>query len=501
VRAADLRFTATEAGQYLRTAMGLSLDEDQVAALDQRTEGWIAALQLAALSMQGRTDVGEFVASFRGDDRYLVDYLVEEVLQRQSEAVRRFLLETSILQRLTDVRLQDAEQWLERHADDAEALDGRLRTVPSNVAMYRAGQARLNGDVAATIDHAKRAHDLSSDQDHLERGAAAALLGLAHWSTGRLEDARRGYAEALQHLSEAGHLSDVLGCTLASADIEVARGDLNTAFDVLELGLRTAQEAPHPPRGIADMHVGLAALHVERNELDAALEHLAAGDDVGKHAGLPQNAYRSRVALAQVRVAQNAPDAALRLLAEAARVHDSDYSPDIHPVAAHLARTSLACGRLDQAEHWARSRGLTVDDEPSYLTEFEHLTLARLLLCRARTRAETPASGLSELLARLLVAAEEQRRAGSAIEVLVLPALHAQLRGEAPRARSVLAEAVRRAEPQQYVRTITEHGSPVPELLHSLPNLGPGGYVRHLLESAEGPDVTAEVPLQRPPDR
>jgi len=81
--------------------MGLQLDEDQIAALDQRTEGWIAALQLAALSMQGRTDLSHFIATFAGDDRYIVDYLVEEVLQRQSEPVRRFLLATSVLHQLT----------------------------------------------------------------------------------------------------------------------------------------------------------------------------------------------------------------------------------------------------------------------------------------------------------------------------------------------------------------------------------------------------------------
>src|SRR5207248_6872721 len=72
-----------------------------VAALEKRTEGWIAALQLAALSMQGRDDVAGFIAAFAGDDRYIVDYLVEEVLQRQPDSVRNFLRDTSILDRLS----------------------------------------------------------------------------------------------------------------------------------------------------------------------------------------------------------------------------------------------------------------------------------------------------------------------------------------------------------------------------------------------------------------
>ena len=101
VRAADLRFTADEAGDYLNDVMALHLSPTDVAVLEDRTEGWIAALQLAALSMQGRDDVAGFIADFAGDDRYIVDYLVEEVLKRESEAVRGFLLKTSILDRLS----------------------------------------------------------------------------------------------------------------------------------------------------------------------------------------------------------------------------------------------------------------------------------------------------------------------------------------------------------------------------------------------------------------
>ena len=100
-RAAELRFTPDEAAAYLDEIMGLQLTAQDVAALEARTEGWIAALQLAALSMQGRDDVAGFIAGFAGDDRYVVDYLAEEVLQRQPDRVQAFLLQTSILGRLS----------------------------------------------------------------------------------------------------------------------------------------------------------------------------------------------------------------------------------------------------------------------------------------------------------------------------------------------------------------------------------------------------------------
>ena len=81
--------------------MGLNLQPEEITALEIRTEGWIAGLQLAALSMRGREDTHAFIRAFTGDNRYIVDYLAEEVLQRQPEPMRSFLLQTSILDRLS----------------------------------------------------------------------------------------------------------------------------------------------------------------------------------------------------------------------------------------------------------------------------------------------------------------------------------------------------------------------------------------------------------------
>ena len=152
VRAAELRFTPDEAAAYLNELMGLRLTARDVAALEGRTEGWIAALQLAALSMQGREDVAGFIAGFAGDDRYVVDYLAEEVLQRQPERVQAFLLQTCILGRLSGplcdavtgqgggkamlaalergnlflVPLDDRRRWYRYHHLFADVLQARL---------------------------------------------------------------------------------------------------------------------------------------------------------------------------------------------------------------------------------------------------------------------------------------------------------------------------------------------------------------------------------------
>ena len=101
IRAADLRFTTEEAATYLTTTTGRHLDPRDVEVLEERTEGWIAALQLAALSMRGDSDISGFIARFAGTDRFVVDYLVEEVLHQQPDSVRSFLLQTAVLDRLT----------------------------------------------------------------------------------------------------------------------------------------------------------------------------------------------------------------------------------------------------------------------------------------------------------------------------------------------------------------------------------------------------------------
>ncbi len=119
VRAGELRFTADEAAELLRGAVGRDLPDAVVAALGERTEGWAAGLQLAALSLQGRGDVTRFVEQFSGSHRFVLDYLTEEVLERQPEKLRRFLLETSILERLSGslcdavVGCTDSQQLLE----------------------------------------------------------------------------------------------------------------------------------------------------------------------------------------------------------------------------------------------------------------------------------------------------------------------------------------------------------------------------------------------------
>src|SRR5579863_5615278 len=181
------------------------------------------------------------------------------------------------------------------------------------------------------------------------------------------------------------------------------------------------------------MYVGMSEVHRERGDLQAATQQLLRSQELGEHNGLPQNPYRWRVAMARLREAEGDLGGALDLLNEAERLYVGDFFPNVRPVPALRARVRAAQGELGEALGWARERDLSVADELSYLREFEHITLARVLLARySAERAECSIQEATRLLERLLRAAEEGQRTGSVIEILVLQALTHQARDDIP---------------------------------------------------------------------
>jgi len=632
LRAADLRFTPAEAAEFLNPVMGLQLSVADIAALEDRTEGWIAGLQLAALSMQGHQDVPGFIRSFAGDHRYIVDYLIEEVLQRQPELIRTFLRQTAILDRLngplcdavtgqeggsarlealergnffvvplddqrhwyryhqlfadvlaahlraeepdqvatlhrrasawyaqhgsaTDAirhalaaedfvraadlvelavpamsrrrqgatllgwlrslpdeviharpvlsvtyahllldggeidgvesRLRDAEWWLNTTADHRAQPgapsatmvvvdDEAFRRLPGAIAVARAGLALVRGDVADTVTYARRVLNLVPADDHLNRGGAAGFLGLAAWTRGDLAVAHRAYAEGMAHLQMVGNIADVIGGAIMLADIRSAQGRLHEAMHTYERALHLAAEQSAPIlRGTTDLYVGMSEIQREQNDLPAATQHLLHSQELGERTGFPPNRARWCVAMARIRQAEGDPDGALDLLDEAERRYVRTFSPNVRPVAALKARMWVAQGKLGEALGWARDQGLSGEDDLSYLREFAHITLARVLLARATSnhedRSMREAIGLLE---RLLHAAKAEERAGSVIEILVLQALAHQTQGDTPAALVLLSRAMTLAEPEDYVRVFVDEGPPMAALLGRMTDEG-----------------------------
>ena len=298
----------------------------------------------------------------------------------------------------------------------------------------------------------------------MRRGAAAALLGLAHWSIGDLDRARTRYSEAVDIFVEANFIPDLLGCSLGLADIQIAQGRLRDAKRTYDSALKHA--TGHPGlRGTADMHVGMSQLLLESNDLDAAATHLQISVELGEHAGLPQHPYRWRVAMARLRQARGDLSEALELLDDAERVYNTDFSPAIQPVPAVRARLQLTQGDVASALSWAADEGLSVDDELSYVREYEHITLARALIAESDGRHGN--DDTIQFLGRLLVAAQQGHRLGSVIEVLILLAVGHEARGDRQAAATALDEALILAKQHDHVRLFIEAGPALVGLLRS----------------------------------
>ena len=260
VRAADLRFTNAEAAVFFNEVMGLHLSPAAIATLETRTEGWIAALQLAALSLQGESNVQRFLQSFSGGQRYVVDYLVDEVLNRQPPSIQRFLLQTSILGQfcaaLCDAVVDKAEAeagipqpslpaqtileqlersnlflipldnertWYRYHALFAEFLRHRLGPATAEYHRQAAAWYETHGFVEETIKHTLAAQDYAQAATFIEAHSLAFML-------------RQQLATVdgwLQALPPALH-QQRLGLAISRVWLMVGRGDVTAMLQALQ---------------------------------------------------------------------------------------------------------------------------------------------------------------------------------------------------------------------------------------------------------------------------
>ena len=149
-----------------------------------------------------------------------------------------------------------------------------FRHLPAAIAFYRAGLAHILGDVPGTMTYARRALGLVGEDDPVGRGSAAALLGLAYWTTGALDDAYGWYADGMSSFENAGYVSDAVSGAVTLADLRIVQGRLREAMSTYERGLRLATEATPWLTGAAEMHVGMSLLLAEHNDLDAASQQL-----------------------------------------------------------------------------------------------------------------------------------------------------------------------------------------------------------------------------------
>ena len=626
LRAADLRFTPQEAAEFLNQVMGLNLSFENVSALESRTEGWIAGLQLAAISLQEKENTTELIKSFSGSHRLVLDYLIEEVLTQQSEHIRSFLLRTSILNHLTgplcnaltggndgqevlesldranlfivpldeerrwyryhhlfvsllrqrlhqehhelvselhqhasewyeqknlwsdaihhafaienlervadlaelawdpmnksyqavtwlgwvkklpddlvrsrpalstgcgwasldagDLKaaehyLQDAELWLETAANTNEKLEVPLkkkkafdeeefRALSTSVANARAYLAQALGDVSGTEKYARRAIYFLREDDYFDRGLAKILLGFAYWASGKLEAARVVVADAVADMQMTGRVLFVISFTSYLVDIMTSQGCLReserTYLQILEkLTEQDQQEIPET----AVVHLGLSEIYLEQGDMEAAKRHLGRSEAFGEQLAFAPWYRHWICAHVRMMAAKGDWDGVFKMLEGAEGLYYRHPIPDVRPLKAILSRAWLAQGKLTDAQNWVHEQNLSFNDELSYLREFEHITLAKVLITQYKNdRNDNRIQDAISLLERLLKAAEDEKRFGSRIEILVLQALAYEAQGDIPHALVPLKRALALAEPEGYFHIFVGEGSPMAHLLY-----------------------------------
>ncbi|MDJ0753011.1 MAG: LuxR C-terminal-related transcriptional regulator [Ardenticatenaceae bacterium] len=634
LRADDLRFSEVEAAQFLQQNMNLTLSPDQIAALENRTEGWIAGLQMAALSMQNRSDVARFIDNFTGSHRFIMDFLLEEVLNQQPAVVQKFLLETAVLDRLSadlcdavrqslpssqeileqlethnlflisldnerrwyryhnlfaellqqrlhqnitfhadaegrsvaelhsrasqwyeengpeikaihhaiaandyertarlielawptmdgtfqtatwldwaktipvdlirtrpvlnvayawallnggelegaEAHLQDAERWLDTGADtDVSSEESQMivvdeeqfRTLPASMASARTYYAQAVGDVPNTLKYAQQALDLLPEDDFIRRGPAASILGLVYWADGKLEAAYQTLAMAMNGFRQAGQILFAISGTYGLADMRIAQGRLGEAVKTYERALKLALEQGEPAiRGTTDIYWGLRMLSFERGDTETANRYLLKSEELGEEAALPDWPYRRFRGQARIKEIEGAFDVALKLLDEAERIYIRTPVPNVRPVGALKAQVRIKQSELAKAREWADEQSLSVDDDLSYLREFEHITLARLLIAEYKnTQTERFILEAVSLLNRLLKPALDEQRMGSVLEILVVQALAYEAQGDISSSQMSLERALTIAEPEGYVCLFINEGIPMAQLLSTI---------------------------------
>ncbi|WP_420631574.1 LuxR C-terminal-related transcriptional regulator [Candidatus Leptofilum sp.] len=624
LRTQELRFTLSEATQFLNQVMGFDLSAAEIAALDSRTEGWIAGLQIAALALQGQSSISgrdgtaDFIQAFSGSHRFVMDYLVSEILQQQPEPVRSFLLQTAVLERLggslcdavtggkdsqemlqsldhhnlflisldgdrkwyryhhlfADVlqkilmkeqpelvsRLhQRASQWYEqnelyedaiRHAliakdfaqvanlaelawqamdrsfhlavwlrwvkklpealirtrpvlctqyaealsnvSDLETSELRLRhaeqllnasdssliemvvideqqfrSLPAKIALVRAGNAQISGNIQDTKKYSQLALKLTPEADTFGRAQAIIQLGFTNWMSGDLEAARQSFADWIERMQQLGNSVFALASSFALADILIEQGQLREAIRAYQQALHdVAEDEPDVQRIISIQYLGLTMLYHELGDRESASRYLQKSRAFADKNTLINWPYRWRVAQARLKESAGELGAALHLLDEASRVYVINAVPDIRPVEALKVNLFVKQGRLDKAMAWVHNRQISANDEVSYLHEFELITLARVLMAGYENgRKESALVTAMDLLARLLTAAEAGGRMRNVLQILILQAIAQQLNGDLTLALRSLERALRLGAGEGYVGIFVDEGVAMGQLL------------------------------------
>jgi len=411
-----------------------------------------------------------------------------------------------------DVRVQDAERALQQelslHPELAGEESSSMQITMGELAAIQTFIVSARGDVQGTIELAHRTLEQLPAEEAFLRSLITASLGQAYLLNGNLQAAVQIFSQT-RALSEASNNIHALLVSIGSEAFTLTwQGHLHQAAEVYErvlhldvgsyfvaspmpgnvralkhpshvddreTNLRSLPGSRFPAASMA--YIGMGVLLYEWNDLDRAIEYLNMGLEMGKQWGYMLLQAQAYAFLALAHLARGGRDSAFGVLLQAeGLMREHNVSLAMAWVLTSRARLWLALGRIDEAALWAEASRLSLHDTPSFLRDFEQLTLIRLFFLQGRhNEAE-------QFLDRALQVAEAEGRVKNVIEILALQALSLQMQGKTKAALLPLRRALALTEPEGYIRTFVDMGKPMQELLHRA--LSPGrnaGYIRKLL--------------------
>ena len=394
--------------------------------------------------------------------------------------------------------LKEAEQAGEGDGEDGRILLGFASAVWSWL-------ARLRGDAPEAVELARRALALLPDEEAPLRNYAAVRLGDALRTVGDLAAADEAYAEAAEIDRAARHTYGRLAGMVMHAKVRAEQGRLREADEAFRRALRLLTEGGFelsPAAGI--VHIGMADLRYERDDLDGAERPLERGVELAERTGDVSTLVWAYVTLSRAKRARGDEGGALEMARQAERVaRDSGADLQIAIALAWMTRLLLARGEFAEAVALEQERAAKAENATDAARVVDRITSARLLHAQGRHRAALA------LLEELGETAEAAGRTGDLIEILALQALALWAGHEKERAVSTLARALALAEPEGYVRTFVDEGASMAELLSEVlealqrrrldPSI-PAHYLRKLLAALERDDASARLPTTDLPD-
>ena len=293
----------------------------------------------------------------------------------------------------SETRLRDAERWLDPAGNPSAHSSARpvvvdkaeFRVLPASIAAARAYRALALEDIPGTKMYASQALALVPDDETVHRTQATALLGMAEYAEGNLPAAEQQFLKFQAMMWQANDIANAISITYILANIMLIQGRLQEAVSAYRQSLKlAANRGALSFLGASDLYRGLSEVLCEQGDLEGAAQQLQTAQQMGERNALTGWPHRLCVAQARMKEAQGDVAGALALLDEAERQYVRNPLPD-RPIAALKARAWARHGMLTEALSWVREQNLSPDDDLSYLREFEHLTLARVLIARYKT--------------------------------------------------------------------------------------------------------------------